>query len=65
MMSEIEKIERYIDRTKINDEKSLYNMRSFELFELFEMEDRVYALMLAFKYGRAKGERHARKELKA
>ncbi len=64
-MSEIEKIKQYIDRTKINDKRSFYEMRFSECIALARMEDTCYAIMLAFEFGRAKGERHARKVLKA
>lgn len=68
-MSEIEKMKRYIERTKLNDNDRFYlNMR--EAFELaiqarnsddFPLE----VISLAFNYGKAKGYRAAKAEGRA
>ncbi len=63
-MSEIEKMKRYIERTRIQGETDKYDMRSTEWIALANMNSIMDAIALAFNYGRAKGERHARKELK-
>lgn len=69
-MSEIEKIERYIERTKIKrDNRAPYCMRCVEwlalcTFAVSSKANVVDAIDIAFRYGRAKGERHARREAK-
>ncbi len=54
-MSKIEKINRYIERTKFKDEKGNYGFHSGDIAALFSEVGGAYALMLAFDYGRAKG----------
>ena len=68
-MSEIEKMQRYIQRTKLNDNDRFYlDMR--EAFEL-AMQARnskdfpLEVINLAFKYGKAKGYRSAKAEGRA
>ncbi len=68
-MSEIEKMQRYIQRTKLNDDDRFYlDMR--EAFEL-AMQARnskdfpLEVINLAFKYGKAKGYRAAKAEGRA
>ena len=68
-MSEIEKMQRYIQRTKLNDNDRFYlDMR--EAFEL-AMQARnsqdfpLEVINLAFKYGKAKGYRAAKAEGRA
>ncbi len=67
-MSEIEAIYRYIKLTGVKyDVNTPYQMKMHDVVALLHIssEDVIKAIMLAFDYGRAKGERHARKELKA
>lgn len=67
-MSEIEKMERYIERTKMSaSTTSLYKMNMLEAFELayqaLECRDLpIEAISLAFNYGKAKGYRAAKAE---
>lgn len=67
-MSEIEKMKRYIERTKMNDRlDSLYRMNLAEAFELAVQADTssdlsFNAICLAFNYGKAKGYRAAKAE---
>lgn len=61
-MFEIEKIKRYIERTKIVDNKDAYVIRMREAKALRSMEDHGVALFLAFEYGKAKGYRAAKAE---
>lgn len=65
-MSKIEKMQRYINLTGVKYSPHCWEMMLSETRELliYAQEDPVKALFLAFDYGRAKGERHARKELK-
>lgn len=70
-MSEIEKMKRYIERTKMNDRlDSLYRMNLAEAFELTMQADAssdlsFNAICLAFNYGKAKGYRAAKAEGRA
>ena len=77
VMTEIEKIKRYIDNSPYKDDvPSCYSITSGEWIALTEMAlscphsnaasspPAVDAIYLAFEYGRAKGERHARSEMK-
>lgn len=64
----IEKMRRYIELTGARySDVDPYQMNSDDLAALCEMaaDDFMAAICLAFEYGRAKGERHARKERKA
>lgn len=66
-MDEIEAIKRYIERTKIEEGARPYCMKCSEWRALCNLADSsrqnlVDAIDLAFWYGRAKGERHARRE---
>lgn len=66
-MSEIEKLRRYIDRTDgAFPCGTPYQMNISELFALAHMadEDITGAICLAFDYGRAKGYRAAKKEVR-
>ena len=66
-MSKIEEINRYIELTGVKYKGcSSYNLDMNELLALYDFtqKDWLKAISLAFSYGRAKGERHARKELK-
>lgn len=67
-MSEIEKMQRYIERTKL-DKNSRFGLSTTEAFELahkartmaeFPME----VICLAFNYGKAKGYRAAKAEVR-
>lgn len=61
-MSRIEKMEKYIARTKKPNERyDLYYWDIDDIYHLME-QNPVQAIFLAFKYGRAKGYRAARKE---
>ena len=70
-MSEIEKMKRYIERTKMNDRlDSLYRMNLAESCELTMQADAssdlsFNAICLAFNYGKAKGYRAAKAEGRA
>lgn len=66
-MSEIEKIQRYIARTKKFPDGTPYQMNLSEAFSLAGMsaEDAIGAVSLAFEYGRANGYRAAKAEEKA
>ncbi len=64
-MNEIEKIQRYIERTGGKFQREThYRMNLQELFGLSNIlaEDTVGAICLAFDYGRAKGYRAAKAE---
>ncbi len=69
-MNEIEKIKRYIERTKFKEtNRTPYWMSCGEWIALCDFakgsrQNVVDAIDLAFRYGRAKGERHARREAK-
>lgn len=63
-MSEIEKIQRYIERTKANI-SDRYDMGLLEVCELKNAADTTDAVYLAFLYGRAKGYRAAKAERRA
>lgn len=69
-MNEIQKIKRYIERTKFKENnRATYCMRCCEWRALCNFaegsrESVVDAIDLAFEFGRAKGERHARREAK-
>lgn len=64
-MSEIEKIQRYIENTKIKN-RGMYCMRYCEAAGLhtFSRTDLFGALCLAFDYGMAKGYRAAKNAYK-
>lgn len=65
-MTEIEKMKRYIERTKLKDNDRFY----LDMAEAFELDQRARAskdfpleiINLAFKYGKAKGYRAAKAE---
>lgn len=63
-MSEIEKIQRYVERSKKFPEGTPYQMNLLEAFSLTNMSREVGmdAICLAFEYGRAKGYRAAKAE---
>lgn len=66
-MSEIEKLQRYIDRTNGAFPRGTpYQMNINEMFALAHMaaENVTEAICLAFDYGRAKGYRAAKKEVR-
>ena len=58
-----EKMERYIDNTKIEN-ADRYDIDYKEVTALNRMNDSLDAVILAFLYGRAKGYRAGRKEVK-
>lgn len=63
--NEIEKMRRYIELTGVKEEDyDKYEIRTNALNALRHMsfDDLIGSFALAFEYGRAKGERHARKE---
>lgn len=67
-MSEIEKMQRYIDRTKL-DKNNRFSLTTPEAFELAHaartMADfPVEVICLAFDYGKAKGYRAAKAEVR-
>ena len=65
-MTEIEKMRKYIERTKIPiANTSGYNMATLEAFALIEDGGTPFeSVVLAFKYGQAKGYRAAKAEVK-
>lgn len=62
-MSEIEKMKRYIERTKMEADNS-YQMNIREMLDLANatVETPVEIVCLAFEYGKAKGYRAAKAE---
>ena len=71
IMSEIEKMKRYIERTKMDVKNPLqYAMNMREAFELAQMAGTgdalsIEAISIAFNYGQAKGYRAAKTERRA
>lgn len=66
-MSEIEKIQRYIERTSMKNGKGkAYQMNLQEMFGLAHMteDDCLAAICMAFDYGKAKGYRAAKAEVR-
>ena len=69
-MSEIEKIKRYIERTKMKtSDTGPYAMNMREAFELAHMAGvgdtlSIKAISMAFDYGKAKGYRAAKAEVR-
>ena len=63
-MSEIEKMKRYIERTNANI-SDRYEIELLEVRELTRKPDKADAVYLAFLYGRAKGYRAAKAEVRA
>lgn len=69
-MSKIEKMQKYIERTKMNVKNPLqYTIRMNEAFELVNMGSNdgilpIEAIFMAFEYGMAKGYRAAKAEQK-
>lgn len=68
-MSEIEKMKRYIERTKMNV-PTAYGMNVAEAFELSKQayvcgDLPIEMISLAFDYGKAKGYRAAKTEVRA
>ena len=66
-MTEIEKIKRYIERTKMPETKR-YSMNIIETLELArstrgEDSNGIEAVVIAFEYGKAKGYRAAKAEV--
>lgn len=62
-MSEIERMQRYIERTKLAAPiPTRYDMSLRDMFILMQESDTENALLLAFKYGQAKGYRAAKAE---
>lgn len=61
-MTEIEKIKRYIERTKIKPGKA--DTRTGNLMALCRELDSFDAVLTAFMYGRAKGYRAAKAEVR-
>lgn len=64
-MSEIEKMQRYIERTHIKDERDAFCMRSRQIKTILAEAGLVEAIILAFDYGKAKGYRAAKAERRA
>lgn len=67
-MTEIEKMQKYIERTKIpNDPKDNYCFRLGEMEEVrkYAQSDMFGALCFLFEYGKAKGYRAAKAEVRA
>ena len=66
-MTEIEKMKRYIERTKLDD--SQYCLGFIEAVAIAKTaqtyDDALDAVSLAFKYGQAKGYRAAKAEVRA
>ncbi len=64
-MSEIEKMKRYIERTKINEQiQDRYGMKMCEWRALVKVGSPVDVAALAFEYGQAKGYRAAKATVK-
>lgn len=64
-MSEIEKMKRYIERTKLDiSETSAYQINIREAFAVSDMPP-IEAINFAFKCGQAKGYRAAKAERRA
>lgn len=64
-MSEIEKMKRYIERTKMDiGSTSPYQLGTRQAFAVSDMPT-IEAIFLAFNYGKAKGYRAAKKEVRA
>lgn len=68
-MSEIEKMQKYIERTKMEN-GHLYQMNMREAFDLAKMAQTgssfsIEAISMAFNYGQAKGYRAAQAERRA
>lgn len=62
-MSELERIRKYIDKTKCRDDRYDVTISEINLLARFSVDGHpVEAVILAFDYGRAKGYRKARKE---
>lgn len=63
-MSEIEKMQRYIDRTKLKNDK--YAIMGSEITELFRLTATMPydAIVMAFNYGKAKGYRAAKAQVR-
>lgn len=64
-MTKIDEMRRYIELTSVTySDSTPYRMTMAEVFELRDLAKTspIDALDLAFDYGRAKGERHARAE---
>ena len=65
-MSELERIRKYIDKTKCRDDRYDVTISEINLLARFSVDGHpVEAVILAFDYGRAKGYRAARKEVRA
>lgn len=64
-MNEIEKMQRYIERTHVKDERDAYRMGSRQIKTILAEVDLVEAVILAFDYGKAKGYRAAKAERRA
>lgn len=64
-MSEIEKMKRYIERTKVKDENDTFCMRGRDVVTLLSYGGQADAIMLAFDYGKAKGYQAAKAERRA
>ena len=62
-MSELERIRKYIDKTKCRDDRYDVTISEINLLARFSVDAHpVEAVILAFDYGRAKGYRKGRKE---
>lgn len=63
-MSEIEKMQRYIERTTKFPDGTPYQMNLLEVLGLSDMSKKDFtgAICMAFDYGRAKGYRAAKAE---
>lgn len=60
----LDKIQQYIQETGMGNSVKRYDITLFDLFSLRRMEDGGTALAMAFDYGRAKGYRAAKAEIK-
>ncbi len=58
----IEGILKYIEKTGFSDVR--YDLNTRETRELFQINNHIYAVILAFRYGQAKGYRAASAEAK-
>jgi len=63
-MSEIEKMQRYIERTKMDIAQTIsYQLNTRQAFAVSDMPT-FEAILFAFKYGQAKGYRAAKAEVR-
>lgn len=60
----LEKMQQYIQQTGMDCTIKRYSMQLNELFAMLRMDDTGMALTVAYDYGRAKGYRAAKAEMK-